>query len=84
MKGSSLSWITGGLGMLAVAAGTTIAAALGINDAGVPAMGLIAAIGAGMIGVGALQLPRWARVRRQQMEDIAARLSLAAKSPKQP
>ncbi len=39
------------------------------------AVATIALMGIGMFGVGALVVPRWARERRQQMEDIAARLT---------
>jgi len=32
-------------------------------------------MGVGMVAAGALRIPRWARERRQQMEEIAARLT---------
>jgi hypothetical protein len=33
-----------------------------------------------MFGLGAIRLPGWARLRRRQMEGVAARLVLAVKS----
>jgi len=76
MKGSALSWMIGGLGVFAVTAATLIAAALGINDPESRAsMAFLAAMGVGMFGIGALQLPRWAQLRRRQMEEIAGRLT---------
>jgi hypothetical protein len=38
----------------------------------------VAAVGLGVFAMGALRVPTWARTRRQQMEGVAARLSLAA------
>lgn len=69
--------------MLGAAATTLIAVALagGLGDAGsVAGIGFMSAIGLGMFGVGALRLPSWARLRRRQMEAVAARLALAAES----
>jgi hypothetical protein len=40
----------------------------------------VALIGSGMIGLGALTVSGWARVRRKQMEEIAGRLSLGPAS----
>ncbi len=34
-------------------------------------------MGLAMFGVGALRLPRWARERRRQMEELAGRLTLS-------
>ena len=80
MKGNALAWMTGGLGMVAVAAATSIATALGINDTGIASQAFIAIMGAGMFSVGALLVPGWARVRRRQMEEIAGRLAPAGKT----
>jgi hypothetical protein len=82
VKANALAWMTGGLVMVGVAAFTTLVAALGISNAGLPLQtsALITIIGAGMFGIGALQVTGWAKIRRQQMEDIAARLSSTAKS----
>jgi len=40
-------------------------------------MGLLLSVGVGMFAFGALRLPSWARLRRQQMEDVAGRLIAA-------
>ena len=37
-------------------------------------MGIVMTVGVGMFAFGALRLPAWARLRRQQMDDVAARL----------
>ena len=36
--------------------------------------------GAGMVGAGAGGLPRWARLRQQQMDQIAERAAFTARS----
>ncbi len=43
-------------------------------------VGFLSAIGLGMFGIGAIRVPGWARLRRRQMEAVAARLALATKS----
>jgi hypothetical protein len=73
VKGDARSMIVVGLGMLGVAATGFFGAFAGLGDAA--SMGVLAAMGAGMFGAGALRLPAWARQRRQQMEEIAARLT---------
>jgi hypothetical protein len=50
----------------------------------VAAMATLAIAGATMTGLGAFRLPGWARIRRQQMEAIAERLALLAKTPPEP
>ena len=47
-------------------------------------MGILLTVGAGMIAFGALRLPAWARLRKQQMEDVASRLiaSISQHEPK--
>lgn len=63
--------ITGTLGgvaaLAAVVAGQTEAAGLAVQ---------LLAMGAGLIGVGAFRLRGWARLRRRQMEEIAARIAV--------
>jgi len=75
VKGDSRALMTGGLGMLGMSLATFIAvgAAAGIGEAGSVA-GLLAAMGLGMFGFGALRLPGWARRRRTQIDDVLARL----------
>ena len=83
VKGDSRALMTGGLGLLGVAAATFIAVAVagGLGDPGsLAGVGFLSLMGAGMFGIGALRLPGWARLRRHQMEGVAARLALAAKS----
>ena len=79
-KGNALAWMTMGMATLGIGAATAIAASLGINDASIASFASIAAMGAGMFGVGALQVPRWAQIRRRQMEEIAGRLTAATQS----
>jgi hypothetical protein len=84
VKGDARALMTGGLGMLGIAAATlvAVAAATGLGDAGsLAGVGFLSLVGAGMFGIGALRLPGWARLRRRQMEGVAARLALAATSP---
>jgi hypothetical protein len=40
-------------------------------------MGVIGTMGLSMFGSSALRLPRWARTRQRQMDELAARLSAA-------
>jgi hypothetical protein len=84
LKGDAVGLLTGGLAMLGVAAVSFILAAMrgGPADAGaVSSMGFLATMGAALFGLGALRLPGWARTRRQQMEEIAARLAAENEPP---
>ena len=76
MKGDSRALMTGGLGMLGMSLVTFIAlaAAAGLGEAGSVA-GLLAAMGLGMFGLGALRLPGWARRRKTQIDGVLARLT---------
>jgi hypothetical protein len=82
-KSDAVGWITGGLGMLVVAGSMVAAAAMrGVVDAGMwSSIGFVLAMGAGMFGVAAFRLPGWARTRRRQMEEIAARLAATTTAP---
>jgi hypothetical protein len=81
VKGDARAFMTAGLGILGVAAAVLIPAVVTgqLGDAAA-ATGFLAAVGVGMFGVGALRLPGWARLRRHQMEGVAARLALEARS----
>jgi hypothetical protein len=81
VKGDARGMMTAGLAILGVTAATLIAFGLTsqLGD-GWPAMGFLSAMGLGMFGIGAIRLPGWARLRRRQMEAVAARLALAATS----
>ena len=74
------AFMLGGLGMLGIAGATSIASALGGANslASIVELGVI---GAGMFSYGALRLPGWARLRRQQMEQLAARITGKPKLP---
>ena len=70
------------LGMVAIAMSIVVAFALGGDPAGLPGMLAIASMGAGAIAVNALRLPRWARLRERQMQEIADRtLALLGTTP---
>ncbi len=74
MNAGLRAFMLGGLGMIGMAGATSIAVAVG----GTSSLGSIVelgVIGAGMFSYGALRLPGWARLRRQQMEQLAARLT---------
>jgi len=79
LNGSSRSLMTMGLGMLGISAvflvSSTVAGAQGNPTA---VAGLLSTIGLSMLGLGAVRLPSWARLRRAQMEGVAARLARAA------
>jgi hypothetical protein len=80
VKGDARGLMTGGLGLLGIAAAMLIAAVLAgkLGDAGnLSAAAFLSVIGFGMFGFGALRLPSWARLRLRQMEGVAARLALA-------
>ena len=83
IKGDARSLMVGGLAMLGVGTVALIAAVLrsgGIDTGMLASQGFLALMGAGMFGIGALRLPSWARLRRRQMEEVAARVAVAASS----
>ncbi len=87
VKGDVRSMLVGGIAMLGGAATALIAAALrgAAGDAGrMSSLAVLAVAGVGMFGIAALRLGPWARLRQRQMEEIAERLTLAAKSPDSP
>lgn len=73
------AWITGGIGAL-VASGVslamTVAAGGPITVKALVGLGLLTTMGMGLFASGALRLRGWARRRQEQMEGIAARLTL--------
>jgi hypothetical protein len=84
IKGDARGLIIGGFGMLGFATAVAIAAVAsgGFNDFGMlAALGTLAAMGAGMFGIGAFRLPGWARLRKRQMEGVVARVVDVASSP---
>ncbi len=78
-KGDARAMISAGLGLLGAAAATLVAVALTgkLADPGsLSGIGFLTLTGLGMLGIPALRLPGWARLRRRQMEGVAARLAL--------
>lgn len=76
-------WMVMGLGVLGVAAATllvTVAGNAPLDSGRWGAFLSLGVAGAGLLALGAARLPGWARTRRLQMEEIAARL--AAESEK--
>jgi hypothetical protein len=83
VKGDARGMIVGGLAMTGFAVVSMISAAVqgALGDAGfLTSMAMLATGGTAMFGVGALRLPRWARLRRRQMEAVAARVAVVASS----
>jgi len=83
VKGEARVLMTGGLAILGGGAATLIAVAVagGLGDAGsLAGVAFLSTIGLGMFGIGAIRLPGWARLRRRQMEAVAARLARALES----
>jgi hypothetical protein len=71
-KGNARGLMLSGLAV----AGITLA--MGVFAGSLAGLGAMVAIGLGIFGVGAAQLPGWARQRRGQMEAVAERLALTA------
>lgn len=77
VKGDSRGFISGGIGL--VLAGVfmiifkTLTGGGGVDMGAIAAMWTLTAMGAGMFAAGALRLPSWSRLRKKQMEEIAAR-----------
>jgi hypothetical protein len=77
VKGDSRGAIAGGIGLLVagvVAVSLRSVAAGAVDMGAIASMGTLIAAGAAMLGIGALRLPSWSRLRRTQMEEIAARV----------
>lgn len=78
VKGDSRAWMTGGIMMLASAAIMGLVAALYLipnRSEGLETVVSFGIIGIGMLMAGAVRLPSWARLRRQQMAEVASRLA---------
>lgn len=75
-NGLSRSLLAGG-GLMVVASGlvATISMAAGTAAAeALSTMGVLMSMATAMVGFGAIRLPAWARLRRQQMDDLAERV----------
>jgi hypothetical protein len=77
LKSDARAYMTAGLATVGVSAAVAVASALG-GQAGhaVSGIAFLALAGIGMFAGGALRVPSWARLRAQQMESIASRLTL--------
>ena len=83
VKGDARAFIAAGLGSLGITAPWLIAVIVSgkLGDPGaLTGVAFLSAVGVGMLGLGALRLPAWARLRRRQMEGVASRLALATGS----
>lgn len=81
-KGDVRGAVFGGSAMILASSFMLAGMALrnGLNDLGaVFAMGTLGAMGVAALAIGTLRVPGWARLRRQQMEDLAKRISGAPK-----
>lgn len=81
MNANSLGLMTIGIAGLGVSAataiGTALAGSLG-NPSTVSGIGIMATIAIGLFGIGAFRLPGWARRRKDQMDEVSARLAATA------
>ena len=77
VKGQAIPYMSVGSVMLGAAAVSGIAAALTGTPVLDPDTILLAGMGAGFFGMGRVPLPRWARTRERQMEEIILRLESA-------
>jgi len=83
IKGDALGMIVGGIGMAGAATTMLIAGAVSgaLGDRGMlMAMTFLGITGVGMFASSAIRLPAWAKTRRRQMEEIAARLAASTSS----
>lgn len=83
-KGDARGMMIGGLMMMGFSVATAFAGVLrGVEDVGMlTSLGFLATTGAAVFGVGGLRLPGWARIRKKQMEEVAARVAVRASEPK--
>jgi len=77
VKANSRALIMGGLLTAGLAAAFGVVGLTGGSHSNLVIAANMAAISIGEIAIGALQLPRWARLRRKQMEEVAQRLATA-------
>ncbi|HEX9894716.1 MAG TPA: hypothetical protein VGA78_12380 [Gemmatimonadales bacterium] len=80
VKGDARGLMSGGLALVAIAAVVLLASVATGGAVDPSKVSILATLGAGMFGLGALRLPGWARLRRRQMEGVAERLNLMAAS----
>ncbi len=77
LLGRARGLMSAGIALGASSAAVLVAsAAAGDMAAAMEQAAVMLAAGTGLFGIGAVQLPRWARLRRRQMEGGAARVAL--------
>ena len=81
LHGGASAAMRAGLAALGVGAVLAVSSAVGghLADA-LSGIELLVGIGVGMIAAGAIRVPRWARLRGRQMDELASRLALSAGS----
>jgi hypothetical protein len=85
LNGAARARITAGVAAVGIAAVMAVSSAVGGQLAGaVSGIAVLVTSGLTLAGIGALQLPSWARLRGRQMEALAARLALSIGSPGTP
>jgi hypothetical protein len=80
VKTTARAWLRGGMLSAGIAAIVAIASTVGGSHYNMTIALDIAAIAAGQLAVGAMQLSGWARLRRKQMDEIAERLATTQSS----
>lgn len=81
VNGAAYMWMSTGLTTMAFAAFVAVARLLMAGGGlGGPGAVMMAMIGLGMFGLGAIRLPGWARRRARQMEEVAERLTASLPS----
>jgi hypothetical protein len=71
------------VGMVAIAMSVVVAFVVGGNADALPGVLAIGSMGAGVFAFNALRLPRWARLRERQMQEVAERtLALLGPTPR--
>jgi hypothetical protein len=80
LHGSARSMMTTGLGMFTLTTAIWVVMTFRAAPFDPTPFTTLIATGLGLLGVGALRIPRWARLRRRQMEEIAQRLTLSLAS----
>lgn len=82
IHGAAIASIRSGFFALAMSGIVSVAAAsAGHFMKGIPGVAFLFLTGAAMIANGAFRLPRWARLRQRQMEDLAEQVVLPAGDP---
>jgi hypothetical protein len=87
VKGGALASMTGSLVLIGLSAAAMIgAAAQGLlgDVTLLTAIGVSSLAGVGTFASSALRLPRWARLRQRQMDEVAARIALTTSASERP